>query len=288
VRDWSEQQTLAGAIVLDPDATRNGFRHAARLAWLKRVAGALDDPAEFVAAYVARDLTVRPSRAFVKTHFAQEAIDAAVDRLIQTGAVVAAGDVLADAGTWARAVDRAAELIENGHRTNPERAGLPLTDLRNALKKEFPLDEVFDAVVASVVERGFARSGSVIQRVSHRAELPGPLRTAGETLRKALAARPNEPPSRKELAPDVASQRALKFLIETGEVVEINAELVISAAALTQASAQVRTFIGQHGPATVSELKQALGSSRRIVVPLLEYLDRTFVTLRRGDTRTLR
>ncbi len=35
VRDWSEQQTLAGAVVLDPDATRRGFRHAARLTWLE-------------------------------------------------------------------------------------------------------------------------------------------------------------------------------------------------------------------------------------------------------------
>jgi selenocysteine-specific elongation factor len=288
VRDWSEQQTLAGAIVLDPDATRKGFRHAARLAWLERVAGALDDPAQFVAAYVARDIAVHRSRTLVKTHFGQEEIDAAAGQLIHAGTVVAAGDVLADAATWTRAVERAAELIEEAHRTNPERLGLPLTDLRNALKKEFPLDALFDSVIASVSERGFARSGSVIHRVSHRARLPEPLRTAGETLRKAFAARPMEPPSRKELAPDPASQRALKFLIETGEVVEINAELVMSAESLTQASAQVRTFIGQHGAATVSELRQALGSSRRIVVPLLEYLDRTFVTLRQGDKRTLR
>ena len=40
--------------------------------------------------------------------------------------------------------------------------------------------------------------------------------------------------------------------------------------------------------ATVSELRQSLGSNRRVVVPLLEYLDRTFVTVRRGDKRALR
>ena len=28
VRDWSEQQTLAGAVVLDPDAPRRAFRHS--------------------------------------------------------------------------------------------------------------------------------------------------------------------------------------------------------------------------------------------------------------------
>jgi selenocysteine-specific elongation factor len=288
VRDWSEQQTLAGAVVLDPDATRRGFRHAARLTWLGRVADALNDPAQFVAAYVARDTTVHRSRAFVKTRFAREEIEAASGQLIQAGTVVAAGDVLADRGAWTSAVERAAELVEEAHRTNPERLGLPLTDLRNALKTDVPIDEVFESVIASLSERGYARSGSVVHRVSHRAQLPEPLRTAGETLRKAFTARPMEPPSRKELTPDAASQRALKFLIETGEVVEINAELVMSASSVAQAAALVRTFIGKHGPATVSDLRQALGSSRRIVVPLLEYLDRTFVTVRRGDTRALR
>ena len=148
--------------------------------------------------------------------------------------------------------------------------------------------EFFDAVIASVCERGFSRSGPIIHRAGHRAELPEPLRAAGETLRQALAAQPLEPPSRKQLAPDAASQRALRFLIDTGEVVEISTELVMSARSVAQASAQVRAFIGQHGPATVSELRQSVGASRRIVVPLLEYLDRTFVTLRHGDKRTLR
>jgi selenocysteine-specific elongation factor len=288
VRDWSEQQTLAGAVVLDPDAERKSFRSQERQTWLARVAASLDDPANFVAAYVARDTALHRARAFVKTRFGQEEIDAAADQLIRAGTVVAAGDVLADADTWTRAVERAAALVDEVHRTNPERLGLPLTDVRNALKTAFPLDDLFDALMASLGERGFVRSGSVVHRASHRPQLPDPLRTAGETLRQTFAARPMEPPSRKELAPDPASQRALKFLIETGEVVEVSAELVMTAASVAQAAAQVRTFIAQHGPATVSDLRQALGSSRRIVVPLLEYLDRTFVTLRQGDKRTLR
>ena len=103
-----------------------------------------------------------------------------------------------------------------------------------------------------------------------------------------MTAKPLEPPSRKELTPDAVSQRALRFLIETGEVVEINAELVMSAQGVAHATEVVRTFIREHGPATVSDLRQALGTSRRVVVPLLEYLDRTFVTLRQGDKRALR
>jgi selenocysteine-specific elongation factor len=50
----------------------------------------------------------------------------------------------------------------------------------------------------------------------------------------------------------------------------------------------VTDFISKNGPATVSELRQALGSSRRIMVPFLERLDRESFTRRAGDKRSLR
>ncbi|HEY7187403.1 MAG TPA: selenocysteine-specific translation elongation factor [Vicinamibacterales bacterium] len=288
IRDWSEQQTLAGAIVLDPDAFRRAFRITERQQWLQRVAQALASPTDFVAAFVARDVVVHRSLAFVKTPFSRGEIDRAIDDLVAQGALIVAGDMLVDAKTWTTAIQRAAQLIDDEHRAHPERPGVPLADLRRAMAKEFALEEVFDVLVAHLSEHGFARSGPAIQRASHRATLPDPLRAAGEALRRALASQPFEPPSRKELTPDAAAQRALKFLIQSGEVVEISAELVLSAAAAAQATASVKAFLAKHGPSTVSELRQSLGSSRRVVVPFLEYLDRTFVTVRHGDKRALR
>ena len=288
VRDWSEQQTLAGATVLDPNATRRAFRTRDRQQWLARVSKSLEAPAAFIAAFVARDTAVRRHRAFLKTGFSTDEIDAAIQLLVGEGSVVATGDMLVDATTWTAAQRRASDLIDEAHRQHPERQGLSLTELRNMLTREYPLDEVFDAVVASLCESGFSRSGTVIQRASHRAQLPDPLRAAGERLRRALSAQPFEPPSRKELAPDPASQRALKFLIESREVVEISSDLVMDAAAVADATERVKAFVARNGPATVSDMRQFLGSSRRVVVPLLEYLDRTFVTVRRGDKRALR
>jgi selenocysteine-specific elongation factor len=49
----------------------------------------------------------------------------------------------------------------------------------------------------------------------------------------------------------------------------------------------VADFISKNGPATVSELRQALGTSRRTMVPFLEKLDRQGVTRRIGDKRVL-
>jgi len=293
IRDWSEQQTLAGAVVLDPDASRRSFRTESRQQWLRRLAESFDTEsvamtAAFIAAYVARDRSVRPSRAFLKTRFSQSEIGTAIQQLVREGCVIAVGDILVEPATWSAALQHSVQLIDEAHREHPERPGLPLTELRSAVTKAFPLDHVFDALVATLSDQGFMRSGAAIHRASHRAALPEPLRAAGETLRRALSAQPLEPPSRKELTPDAASQRALKFLIESGEVVEISADLVLSASAAAQATTQVKAFVTRHGPATVSEIRQVLGTSRRVVVPLLEYLDRTFVTVRRGDRRILR
>jgi selenocysteine-specific elongation factor len=224
----------------------------------------------------------------LKSHFSTGDVADALDRLSQAGRVVVVADLVVDTAKWEALLTKAGEIVDADHRAHPEHAGLPLTDLRKGLEAELPLDALFEPLLSGVCERGFLRTGTVIRRASHRAALPEALQGASAKLREALTARPLDPPSRKELTPDPVAQRALRFLIETGEVAEISTDVVMTAASVAQATELVRIFIAGHGPATVSELRQALGSSRRVVVPLLEHLDRRFVTLRQGDRRTVR
>jgi hypothetical protein len=54
------------------------------------------------------------------------------------------------------------------------------------------------------------------------------------------------------------------------------------------AFALIREHLRARGFASVSELRQVLNTSRRVMVPLLEKLDRERTTLRQGDKRILR
>src|SRR5258706_252022 len=126
-----------------------------------------------------------------------------------------------------------------------------------------------------------------IRRDDYRPALPLPLQAAGARIRAALAAKPFEPPSRKELAPDGIALQALRFLRETGEVIELGEELVLRTDSFTRMKEVIVTFIREKGPATVSDLRQSLGTTRRVVMPLLERLDRDAVTLRQGEHRVL-
>jgi selenocysteine-specific elongation factor len=75
--------------------------------------------------------------------------------------------------------------------------------------------------------------------------------------------------------------------MESGKVTEISPDVVLLRENFERMKSAVGDFISKNGPATVSELRQALGSSRRIMVPFLERLDREGFTRRIGDKRTL-
>jgi len=183
---------------------------------------------------------------------------------------------------------RAADAIDANHRAHPEQAGLSLSDLRTNLETGLPFSDLFEFLVVDLCGNEFVKVGNTIRRMTHRRALPPPLLAAAAKLRTTLAAKPFDPPPLKQLAPDSASQKALRFLIDTGEAVEINAEVVMAAESVQRMTELIRQYIRNNGPATVSKLRQEVGCSRRIIVPSLERLDRDGITLRNGDARTLR
>ena len=104
---------------------------------------------------------------------------------------------------------------------------------------------------------------------------------------EALATQPFDPPSRKAIELGPQARQVVRFLIENGDVTELALDVLLLRESFERMKSQVTEFISKNGPATVSQLRQALGSSRRVVVPLLERFDREGVTRRAGDKRTL-
>jgi selenocysteine-specific elongation factor len=288
LRDWSERLTLGGGIVLDPDGNRRTFRTEARVKFLTDRAALPTDAGVFVATQVAFGGAARTPQLLRRSRFSPAAISEAAARLAKAGAIVVAGDLLVDAARWRALRTKAARVIDARHHAHPEEAGLPLNDLRAALQADLPATEIFEPLVADLCGQDFVRAGAAIRRASHRPALTPQLQAAAGKIRLMMAAKPLDPPSRKDLAPDAALQQALRYLVQSGELVEINVEIVMAAEAVKQATAMVREFIRTHGPATTSALRQMLGNSRRVAIPLLERLDRDGVTVRQGDQRALR
>jgi len=287
VRDWAGQRTVAGGMVLDPQAQQRNFRSSAQQGFLN---GCVANPGAsgFLHAHIARDGALRRAGLLAQSRFSNAEIAQTIVQLEKQGAVVGAGDLVADAEWWKRLRDTASEAIATWHANHAEQIGMPLNKLRELVEKQTAVPGIFDALVADLTRRGFQQTGASIRQSLHRPALPPRLQQAGQKLRAALNEKPLEPPSRKELTGDIAAQQALRFLIESGEAIEVSAELVVSAEGFGRAKDTVQAFLHTHTSATVSELRAALGTNRRVIVPLLEHFDRLGITQRLGDKRTLR
>ena len=289
IRDASQQHTLAGGRVLDPAAGRRGYNRPARRATLARRAASPDDAGVLVAAELADRGAVVRSKLLVQSQFSADEVTAVVDGLVRDGNAVAAGPFAVDAGRWAAWLATLSDAVDTEHRARPEHVGLPLADLRAVATAAVPDAAVVEPLIAALLDgRGFARRGAAVARSSHRPALPAHLTAAGARVRAGLSAKPLEPPNRKELTPTDTDRAALQFLIDTGEATVVGEELVLLSDAVERAADGIRRHVAAHGPASASDLRQALGTTRRVMMPLLELLDRRGVTRRIGNLRSAR
>jgi selenocysteine-specific elongation factor len=285
VRDSSEQNTIAGGVVLDVDVRPEDFRNPKEVEFLRARAAAPDDVDLCICSQLVRDCFTETNALLVESNFSREEITTALQRLHDSGKVVLRGPIAADPARWRELFVKAAELIDNQHQKHPEKRGIHLADLRARLNIES--DQAFDALVTELASNQFVRMETTVARDFHRPSLPPEISRTAEKIRAALAAKPFDPPSRKDLSQDRQLQQVLRFLIEQGEIVEVGEEIVLLRDAVNQMRSLVTEFISSNGSATASQLRQRLESSRRIIIPFLEYLDRTGVTRRVGDQRVL-
>jgi len=284
IRDASEQHTTAGGVVLAPDGT--GFRDAHDLNLLAMRATAPDDIDLCVRSEIARHGFAPRKTLLARSHFSAGEIAEALKRLQRENKVVLLEEIAADDALWRTLRNQAIAFIDNAHKQNPERPGLDLSELRSVLR-DHP-QNIFEALIADLCADDFVRRGSAIARTSHRLMLPARLQPVEKTIREALSAKPFDPPSRGEIELEPDAQHVVRFLIASGEVIEVGSEAILLREDFERMRAKIAEFISRNGSATVSELRQALESSRRIMVPLLEKLDREGFTRRIGDKRSLR
>ena len=285
LRDWAEQRTLGGGVVLDPDGNGDQFRNEAQRAYLDNVARAPSDLVNLIFSQLARDGAVPLGTLLLKSRFSATEISEAVQDLATEGAVVASAQWVADKLWWLNLRRQAADAIDAEHGAQPDSPGLRLSELRGVLRATLAAADVFENLVTDLCQDGFLKAETVIKRATHRPSLPPDLQDVGIRLQRLLAEKPFDPRPRRELVSDPLAQKVFRFLLESGEVVELSDEVIVSAEGFSRMRDAVVNFIAVHGASTVSELRQHLGTTRRIIIPLLERLDRDGVTIRRGEKR---
>jgi selenocysteine-specific elongation factor len=116
--------------------------------------------------------------------------------------------------------------------------------------------------------------------------LPEPVQRAVTGVLAALAADPFAAPDTEALAAAGLGPRELAAAVRDGQLVKIAEGVVLAPGVEDRAR---RALAGVAQPFTLSQARQAWGTSRRVAVPLAEWLDARGVTVALPDrTRRLR
>jgi len=139
-------------------------------------------------------------------------------------------------------------------------------------------------LVAAVVRPPLAlREGRVVVA---EADLPPAVQRSVDTIRVRLAADPFAAPEAGDLVAAGLGARELAAAVRSGQLLRI-AEGIYLAPGVDRVARE--RLAGLPAPFTVSQARQAWGTTRRVAVPLMEWLDAHGITLRLPDsTRRLR
>ena len=163
------------------------------------------------------------------------------------------------------------------HQDNPLRPGIPKASLASLLEVDAAVVEALVAASPSLRD-----AGATVAVDGFGGTLTSAQETAWESLRTTLLASGLAVPRIKELDID---KELLHALVRQDRVVRIGDELIYLP---EQIAKIIKALTGLPEEFTVADFRDAFGFSRKYAVPLLEYLDARRVTLRDGDTRTVR
>ncbi|MEV0726462.1 selenocysteine-specific translation elongation factor [Micromonospora purpureochromogenes] len=182
-----------------------------------------------------------------------------------------AGDWLADPEHWRRLATRLAEETTRYAREHPLDPGVPVEVLRRRL------DLPDRALVEALVRPPLALRGGRVTAAEVDA-LPAPVARAVQRVRAEYADHPFRAPEADRLATLGLGPREIGAAVRAGALLRLAENVVLLPGAVDDA---VRVLAGLPQPFTLSAARQALDTTRRVAVPLLELLDR------RGATRRL-
>jgi len=123
-----------------------------------------------------------------------------------------------------------------------------------------------------------------------RPVLTGSRERAAKILAQKLGEAGRKGVTLADLAPDVADDAAeelVEFFVRQGNAVRVGRDRYYEPAVLDEVSRTTVAEIERLGEISPADLREALGLSRKFLIPLLEWLDGQGITTRVGDARRL-
>jgi selenocysteine-specific elongation factor len=287
LRRPSPGTTLGGGRILDPHPGRRHRRFrpeiVSRLETLRQ-----GTPAELLLQALQRLEPVSREALWQQAGIDAETAAAAWAELESQGEVVFLEPYALSRSGRQRLLARLSAILEEYHRQNPLRTGIPREELRSRIKLAPP---IFQALAGQAADEGLlVERGAVIHQPGHEVRFSRSQQAAVDRLRQQMAGAGINSPSVKEVKAAVGED-LYAALIELGMLVQIADDVVYEREAYERFRGQITAHLADRGRSdgriNVAQVRDMFGTSRKYAIALLEHLDDIKVTRRVGDDRQL-
>ncbi|MDA3837417.1 MAG: selenocysteine-specific translation elongation factor [Candidatus Delongbacteria bacterium] len=183
--------------------------------------------------------------------------------------------------------------LDEFHLKNPFRQGISKEDLRTKISQAFN-QAVFDFILKKAeADEIIQISQNVISKKDFVIKLNDEMQKKLDTFLEVLDENRFKPPVIKTIADQIPmlerdARELAGMLMFMGKIVKLPEGLLISKVILEEGKKLISDRIKGSGPMKLGEISELLGSSRKYVVPLMEYLDKIGFTERDGDYRNIK
>ncbi len=194
-----------------------------------------------------------------------------------------AGEWLADPDHWRSLSHQLGEVLAGHAAAEPLSAGMPIEAARAALSLP---DRRLVTALANPPFRVSCGALQIIKPAGQATgpDLPEPVLAAVRVLRADLEAAPFASPDADRLRKLGLDARGLAAAVRAGQLMRISEQVVLAPGADVAAAAVLARL---EQPFTAAQARQALDTTRRTAIPLLEFLDAAGVTERLADDRRI-
>jgi selenocysteine-specific elongation factor len=293
VRMLSPARTLGGGTVIgtEPEKMRR-----TRGTWVEHCAEqerAFRDPASAVAYVVARARTALDAATVAKRCLlSPETAAAGLKSLAAKGdAIALEGNRFAHGNAIREVRMRIEAALGALHDRSPLSLGFPRKELMPRLQDDRPLVE---HALADLLREGRVRQNSAGYQLASRTPALDPEQEkVAVALRQIYRSKGFQSPRPDELtgltgAPEPRVQAVLAHLCQTGELVRMDDRVVLHRDFVELSKQKILEHLARRDSLEPGQIKDALGTTRKYVIPILEYWDAQRLTRRVGNARVLK
>ncbi len=182
--------------------------------------------------------------------------------------------------------------LETFHEQNPLLLSLSAGKLRLLVKQEVD-QSIFDEMLAKLQKENVVNvEGDQVSLAGRQITLNPKLEEHRKRIEKQFIDNLFDPPGFENIISDMGEKvrKVLTFMVDSGDLVRVEKDVYFHKNALEEGMKKITALLsGAKKEATMADMRSVFeSSSRKKLVALLEYFDRTGFTKREGDARKLK